>query len=46
MKSQRMQEDYEKQLHEMEENKSQSMEELTEYYEAKLLEKTTMLEEV
>lgn len=46
MKSQRMQEEYEKQLHEMEENKSQALEELTEYYEAKLIEKTTLLEEV
>lgn len=41
-----MQEEYEKQLHEMEENKSQALEELTEYYEAKLLEKATLLEEV
>lgn len=46
MKSQRMQEEYEKQIHEMEENKSQALEELTEYYEAKLLEKVTLLEEV
>lgn len=46
MKSQRMQEEYEKQLHELEESKNQALEELTEYYEAKLLEKTTLLEEV
>lgn len=46
MKSQRMQEEYEKQLHDMEETKNQALEELTEYYEAKLHEKTTLLEEV
>jgi len=35
-KSQRMQEDYEHQLSEMEEKKEQALEELTEYYESKL----------
>lgn len=46
MKSQRMQEEYEKQLHDMEESKNQALEELTEYYEAKLHEKSALLEEV
>lgn len=45
-KSQRMQEDYERQLSEMEEKKEQALEELTEYYETKLLELTTKLEQV
>ena len=35
-KSQRMQEDYEKQLQEMEDAKEHALEELTEYYEKKL----------
>lgn len=46
IKSQRMQEDYEKQLRDNDETKSQALEELTEFYEAKLQEKTTLLEEV
>ncbi|XP_044533122.1 cilia- and flagella-associated protein 57 [Gracilinanus agilis] len=45
LKSQRMQEEYEKQLRDNEETKSQALEELTEYYEAKLHEKTSLLEE-
>ena len=45
-KSQKMQEDYERQLQEMEENKERSLEELTEYYETKLQEMTTRLEQV
>lgn len=46
LKSQRMQEDYEKQLRDTDETKSQALEELTEFYEAKLQEKSTLLEEV
>ncbi|XP_055986867.1 cilia- and flagella-associated protein 57 [Sorex fumeus] len=45
LKSQRMQEDYEKQLRDTDETKSQALEELTEFYEAKLQEKSTLLEE-
>ncbi|XP_027693938.1 cilia- and flagella-associated protein 57 isoform X3 [Vombatus ursinus] len=45
LKSQRMQEEYEKQLRDNEETKSQALEELTEYYEAKLHEKASLLEE-
>ena len=45
-KSQKMQEDYERQLAEMEESKEQALEELTEYYETKLQEKTTLLDQV
>ncbi|XP_074077759.1 cilia- and flagella-associated protein 57 [Macrotis lagotis] len=45
LKSQRMQEEYEKQLRDNEDTKSQALEELTEYYEAKLHEKTSLLEE-
>ncbi|KAK2490259.1 hypothetical protein MC885_004273, partial [Smutsia gigantea] len=45
LKSQRMQEEYEKQLRDNDETKSQALEELTEFYEAKLQEKTTFLEE-
>ncbi|XP_054522007.1 cilia- and flagella-associated protein 57 isoform X11 [Pan troglodytes] len=45
LKSQRMQEEYEKQLRDNDETKSQALEELTEFYEAKLQEKTTLLEE-
>lgn len=41
-----MQEEYEKQLRDNDETKSQALEELTEFYEAKLQEKTTLLEEV
>lgn len=46
LKSQRMQEEYEKQLRDNDETKSQALEELTEFYEAKLQEKTNLLEEV
>lgn len=46
MKSQRMQEDYERQLSEMDESKTQALEELTEYYETKLQEKSTLITEV
>ncbi|XP_058408127.1 cilia- and flagella-associated protein 57 isoform X4 [Diceros bicornis minor] len=45
LKSQRMQEEYEKQLRDNDETRSQALEELTEFYEAKLQEKTTLLEE-
>lgn len=45
-KSQKMQEDYERQLQEMEENRERALEELTEYYETKLQEMTTKLEQV
>ena len=45
-KSQKMQEDYERQLTEMEESKDQALEELTEYYENKLTEKSAQLEQV
>ncbi|XP_075386789.1 cilia- and flagella-associated protein 57 [Tenrec ecaudatus] len=45
LKSQRMQEEYEKQLRDNDETKSQALEELTEFYEAKLQEKTALLEE-
>lgn len=45
-KSQKMQEDYERQLAEMEASKEQALEELTEYYETKLQEKTTLLDQV
>ena len=45
-KSQKMQEDYERQLTEMEESKEQALEELTEYYENKLTEKSNQLEQV
>jgi hypothetical protein len=41
-----MQEEYEKQLRDNDETRSQALEELTEFYEAKLQEKTTLLEEV
>ncbi|XP_053325091.1 cilia- and flagella-associated protein 57 [Spea bombifrons] len=44
VKSQRMQEEYERQLHDLEESKTQALEELTEYYEAKLQEKTSQLQ--
>uniref|UniRef100_F6PN18 Cilia- and flagella-associated protein 57 n=1 Tax=Ornithorhynchus anatinus TaxID=9258 RepID=F6PN18_ORNAN len=45
VKSQRMQEEYEKQLRDTDEAKNQALEELTEYYEVKLHEKTSLLEE-
>ncbi|XP_072918863.1 cilia- and flagella-associated protein 57 [Hemitrygon akajei] len=43
IKSQRMQEDYERQLSEMDESKTQALEELTEYYETKLQERGTLI---
>lgn len=45
-KSQKMQEDYERQLQEMEENRERALEELTEYYETRIQEMTTKLEQV
>lgn len=45
-KSQKMQEEYEKQLHSLEESKSKAVKELTEYYEEKLNEKSVLLKEV
>ena len=45
-KSQKMQEDYERQLHEMEQSRERALEELTEYYETKLHEMSTKLEQV
>ena len=45
-KSQKMQEDYERQLQEMEESRERALEELTEYYETKLQEMSTKLEQV
>ncbi|KAM5248101.1 cilia- and flagella-associated protein 57 [Ctenodactylus gundi] len=45
LKSQRMQEEYEKQLRDNDETKSQALEELTEFYEARLQEKSSLLEE-
>jgi len=45
-KSQRMQEDYENQLRELEKSKQGGLEELTEYYEAKLQETCARLEQV
>ncbi|XP_076813301.1 cilia- and flagella-associated protein 57-like [Clavelina lepadiformis] len=44
-KSQRMQEDYERQLQDADEGKEQALEELTEYYETKLQEKSSQLEQ-
>lgn len=44
--SQRMQEEYEKQLHNLQESKNRTVEELTDYYEEKLNEKSLLLEEV
>ena len=44
-KSQRMQEDYEHQLSEMEHQKRQALQEQTEYYEVKLHELTSRLEQ-
>ncbi|XP_048457939.1 cilia- and flagella-associated protein 57 isoform X3 [Rhincodon typus] len=46
LKSQRMQEDYERQLNEMDESKIQALEELTEYYETKLQEKGKLIEQL
>ena len=45
-KSQKMQEDYERQLQEADEQKEQSLEELTEHYETKLQEKSSQLDQV
>ena len=45
-KSQRMQEDYENQLRELEKSKQSGLEELTEFYEAKLRETCARLEQV
>jgi len=45
-KSQRMQEDYENQLRELEKSKQGGLEELTEFYEAKLRETCLRLEQV
>ncbi len=45
-KSQKMQEDYDRQLEEMEASKEQALSELTEYFETKLQEKTGQLEQV
>lgn len=46
MKSQKMQEQYERQLHNSEESKSRTVKELTEDYEGKLKELSLLLEEV
>jgi F0F1-type ATP synthase membrane subunit b/b' len=45
-KSQKMQEDYERQLQEMEESREKALEELTEYYDTRLQEMTAKLEQV
>ena len=45
-KSQKMQEDYERQLEEMEVSKEQALSELSEYFETKLREKTGQLDQV
>ena len=45
-RSQRLQEDYERQLQNMEEAKERALQELTEHYERKLREKQMKLEEV
>jgi hypothetical protein len=45
-KSQKMQEDYDRQLEEMEASKEQALSELTEYFETKLQEKTGQLDQV
>lgn len=46
MKSQKMEEEYEKQLHNLEESKTKAVAELKEYYEKKLKHKSVLLEEV
>lgn len=46
VKSQKMQEQYERQLHNSEESKSRTVKELTEDYEGKLKELSLLLEEV
>ena len=45
-RSQRLQEDYERQLQEMEEAREKALQELTEHYERKLHEKGIMLDKV
>ena len=45
-KSQKMQEDYDRQLEEMESSKEQALSQLTEYFETKLQEKSGQLEQV
>ncbi len=45
-KSQKMQEDYERELQEMRDNRERALEELTEYYETKLQEMGSKLEQV
>lgn len=46
VKSQRMQEEYEKQLHNLQESNSRAVKELREHYEEKLNEITVLLKEV
>lgn len=46
VKSQKMEEEYEKQLHSLEESKSKAVAELKEHYEKKLKNRTVLLEEV
>lgn len=46
VKSQKMEEEYEKQLHNLEESKTKAVAELKEYYEKKLKHKSVLLEEV
>lgn len=46
VKSEKMQEDYDKQLQEVHSSKEQSLHELTEYYETKLREKSFLVEQV
>jgi len=45
-KSQRMQEDYENQMRELEKSKQGGLDELTEFYEGKMRETTARLEQV
>lgn len=46
MKSQKMEEEYEKQLHSLEESKTMAVAELKEHYEKQLKDKSVLLEEV
>lgn len=46
VKSQKMEEEYEKQLHSLEESKSKAVAELKEHYEKKLKNRAVLLEEV
>lgn len=46
MKSQKMEEEYEKQLHSLEESKTKAVAELKEHYEKQLKDKSVLLEEV